>query len=82
MLNKIRRTASDFPDMLAREVPIQFSILAELTNGQDWGKETSKPREPLLPPTVRNPHAFLHLQKWSKAHFEVPEDQLLQGSLQ
>lgn len=39
MLNEILSTASDFPDMLAWEVPIQFSdFLAELTNGQDWGK--------------------------------------------
>lgn len=28
------------------------------------------------------PHTSLHLWRWNKANFEVPEDQLYQGSLQ
>lgn len=78
MLNKDPNTASDFHDTLAQEVPIQLPGF-----GLNWQMDSigrrDKPRQPVFPSLVK---PFLHLQRWNKANFKVPEDQLHQGSLQ
>lgn len=82
MLNEAPSTASDFHDMLVQEVPIQFSDF-----GWNWQMDSIREKRQVNPDNLschhkENPHTSLHLQKWNKANFELPEGQLYQGSLQ
>jgi len=79
MLNEAPSTASDFRDMLAQEVPIQFSGFGLNWRMDSTGKKRQVNPDSLSCPPKKNTHRSLHLQNWNKANFKVPEGQLYQG---